>query len=77
MAEWSIAAVLKTVVPQGTGGSNPSFSAPEAEKPFRLNSEGFFAFVRAEVNDEGILLRIVQQDFQICQKVRTLSLSAR
>ncbi len=27
MAEWSIAAVLKTVVPQGTGGSNPSLSA--------------------------------------------------
>ena len=27
MAEWSNAAVLKTVVPQGTGGSNPSFSA--------------------------------------------------
>ena len=27
MAEWSIAAVLKTVVPKGTGGSNPSFSA--------------------------------------------------
>ena len=27
MAEWSNAAVLKTVVPQGTGGSNPSLSA--------------------------------------------------
>jgi hypothetical protein len=27
MAEWSIAAVLKTVVPKGTGGSNPSLSA--------------------------------------------------
>ena len=27
LAEWSNAAVLKTVVPQGTGGSNPSFSA--------------------------------------------------
>ena len=27
MAEWSIAAVLKTAVPQGTGGSNPSLSA--------------------------------------------------
>ena len=29
MAEWSIAAVLKTVVLQGTGGSNPSLSAKE------------------------------------------------
>gem|GEM_PF-2215251 len=26
MAEWSIAAVLKTVEPQGSGGSNPSLS---------------------------------------------------
>ena len=27
VAEWSNAAVLKTVVPRGTGGSNPSSSA--------------------------------------------------
>ena len=27
MAEWSIAAVLKTVDPHGSGGSNPSLSA--------------------------------------------------
>ena len=31
MAEWSIAAVLKTVEPQGSGGSNPSLSATNAE----------------------------------------------
>ena len=31
MAEWSIAAVLKTVEPQGSGGSNPSLSAINAE----------------------------------------------
>ncbi len=31
MAEWSIAAVLKTVEPRGSGGSNPSFSATNAE----------------------------------------------
>ena len=30
MAEWSIAAVLKTVKPKGFGGSNPSVSASEA-----------------------------------------------
>ncbi len=29
MAEWSIASVLKTEVLKGTGGSNPSLSAPE------------------------------------------------
>ena len=27
VAEWSIAAVLKTVDPKGSGGSNPSLSA--------------------------------------------------
>ena len=27
MVEWSITAVLKTAVPRGTGGSNPSLSA--------------------------------------------------
>ena len=31
LAEWSIAAVLKTVVPQGTVGSNPTFSAQESK----------------------------------------------
>ena len=30
LAEWSIAAVLKTVDPRGSGGSNPSFSASES-----------------------------------------------
>ena len=32
MAEWSMAAVLKTVVLQGTGGSNPSSSAKWQQK---------------------------------------------
>lgn len=30
MVEWSITTVLKTVVPRGTGGSNPSLSAKDA-----------------------------------------------
>ena len=34
MAEWSIAAVLKTVDLQGSGGSNPSLSADNAGAPF-------------------------------------------
>jgi hypothetical protein len=32
MAEWSIAAVLKTVVPRGTWGSTPYFSADKYKK---------------------------------------------
>ena len=39
MAEWSIAAVLKTAVPQGTGGSNPSLSA---DQKARATQPGFF-----------------------------------
>lgn len=31
MAEWSIAAVLKTVELRGSGGSNPSLSANKAD----------------------------------------------
>ena len=34
MAEWSIAAVLKTVKPKGFGGSNPSVSARRLEVAF-------------------------------------------
>ena len=32
MAEWSIAAVLKTVELRGSGGSNPSLSAERSEQ---------------------------------------------
>jgi hypothetical protein len=38
MAEWSIAAVLKTVELRGSGGSNPSLSAKEIE----AHEVGFF-----------------------------------
>ena len=37
MAEWSNAAVLKTVEPQGSGGSNPSFSASEKQRQSLIN----------------------------------------
>ena len=30
MVEWSITVVLKTTVPRGTGGSNPSLSADKS-----------------------------------------------
>ena len=35
MAEWSIAAVLKTVELRGSGGSNPSLSAERKNEAFR------------------------------------------
>ena len=36
VAEWSIAAVLKTVVPRGTRGSNPCLSAKECKSNYYL-----------------------------------------
>ena len=38
MAEWSIAAVLKTADPQGSGGSNPSLSASFCPHSARITS---------------------------------------
>ena len=51
MAEWSIAAVLKTVELRGSGGSNPSLSA--TRKVFTEGcdiSQPFFIEVRALAN---------------------------
>ncbi len=41
MAEWSIAAVLKTADCQRSGGSNPSLSA----KAHQVHSDGLFCYV--------------------------------
>ena len=42
MAEWSNAAVLKTVEGHTSGGSNPSFSASKFPNIFNMNMLGFF-----------------------------------
>ena len=39
MAEWSIAAVLKTVVPRGTRGSNPCLSAELTGQKWSVNGQ--------------------------------------
>ena len=51
MAEWSNAAVLKTVEGHTSGGSNPSFSADKVVKrhfksqnPLNITFKGFFVF---------------------------------
>ncbi len=41
MAEWSNAAVLKTVEGHTSGGSNPSFSASKFPNIFIINVLGF------------------------------------
>ena len=42
MAEWSNAAVLKTVEGHTSGGSNPSFSASKFPNILLINMLGFF-----------------------------------
>ena len=39
LAEWSNAAVLKTVEPKGSGGSNPSLSAIISRKTGGINDD--------------------------------------
>ncbi len=53
MAERSNAAVLKTVVPQGTGGSNPSFSAKATKEA--LENQGLLLFSFALLNFAPVL----------------------
>ena len=48
VAEWSIAAVLKTVVPRGTRGSNPCLSA------INLENQGFAKLVHDFVHESPI-----------------------
>ena len=42
MAEWSIAAVLKTVELRGSGGSNPSLSAKSSSERCQCKLASFF-----------------------------------
>ena len=54
MVEWSITTVLKTVVPRGTGGSNPSLSAEHTgqemvskrTKSYKSMICGFFYYLK-------------------------------
>ena len=62
MAEWSIAAVLKTVDLNGSGGSNPSLSATQKEKsvcPSLLEQADFFFCV----------VRMPSADFRVFEVV--------
>ncbi len=45
MAEWSIAAVLKTVEGNTSGGSNPSLSAKTRLNAYKLNTYRHFCFL--------------------------------
>ena len=56
MAEWSNAAVLKTVEGHTSGGSNPSFSASKFPNIFNINMLGFLVI--------GICTIIVRSDLK-------------
>ena len=45
LAEWSNAAVLKTVDLHGSGGSNPSLSANKSKNGVKFTWTPFFVFV--------------------------------
>jgi hypothetical protein len=66
LAEWSIAAVLKTVVPRGTGGSNPSLSA-KTYNPHSALLNGDFSFKKVSNLFEDFLNEKDQkQKRQLC-----------
>ena len=60
MAEWSIAAVLKTVVLRGTGGSIPSLSARKRQIKYSNLFEGFYLlfYCKEARGSEGMDLSI-------------------
>ena len=69
MVEWSITTVLKTVVPRGTGGSNPSLSANKGVNqqvmrftPFITPKKflGISCMVYCSTMSEILFLRIIQ-----------------
>ena len=64
VAEWSIAAVLKTVVPRGTRGSNPCLSAINAENqqiikqiPKNVKLGVFILFKTNHIRSENNLIK--------------------
>ena len=63
MAEWSNAAVLKTVEGHTSGGSNPSFSAYKFPNVFIINVLGFldpylFDFVGSDIKSQKNNLKL-------------------
>ena len=56
MAEWSIAAVLKTVELRGSGGSNPSLSAKKRSKKMSMTRHLFLFY---GINRANLFARIV------------------
>ena len=56
LAEWSNAAVLKTVLPKGNGGSNPSFSA-KVIKELHESVALFFVSIAIRLVDHSLVFK--------------------
>ena len=75
MAEWFNAAVLKTVVLKGTGGSNPSFSAQRKRNSLIIRGLRFFLtdqilrFVRRSPPIFPVFFYKKQPDFSELKKI--------
>ena len=65
MAEWSIAAVLKTVELRGSGGSNPSLSARPTSKRYRKVSLVFLCYSKKTSGDSILSLFFVKVSVEL------------
>ena len=61
MAEWSIAAVLKTVELRGSGGSNPSLSAIQQDCCILCNGLLFYTCVTLQINLTATRYKTIMQ----------------
>ena len=72
MAEWSIAAVLKTVELRGSGGSNPSFSAINAKNQQIAKQTPNFTPKNVKLG-VFVLFKKTAEQFCIAQRFFTIS----
>ena len=63
MVEWSITAVLKTAVPRGTGGSNPSLSANKGVNQQVMRFTPFITPENQLIPRSSLSLPKIQQEF--------------
>ena len=75
MAEWSIAAVLKTVVPRGTRGSNPCLSAINLENQGIIKQTPSFALKNVKLGVFSYLRNYVEHFNEIKHRPHSMKLA--
>ena len=71
MVEWSITVVLKTTVPRGTGGSNPSLSAEWKRNPLIFSGFLIFLNYRSQFRSQFHIYERLTSIFVISSKTRS------